>query len=93
MMALVGALTLQARCLVSSRHCIALEVIELLRNKMFSGELGPATVVGSAAFNLFVLRGTGFLALSGLETAPNPRSTDLGSTSSDHGGKFELILR
>jgi solute carrier family 8 (sodium/calcium exchanger) len=49
----VANLTLMA--LGSSAPEILLSVIELLRNKMFSGELGPATVVGSAAFNLFVI--------------------------------------
>merc|ERR1719389_1116971 len=49
----VANLTLMA--LGSSAPEILLSVIELFRNKMFSGELGPATVVGSAAFNLFVI--------------------------------------
>lgn len=33
----------------------AVQIIELLGNEWYSGELGPSTVVGSAAFNLFVI--------------------------------------
>jgi len=49
----VANLTLMA--LGSSAPEILLSVIELITNKMHSGELGPSTVVGSAAFNLFVI--------------------------------------
>jgi solute carrier family 8 (sodium/calcium exchanger) len=49
----VANLTLMA--LGSSAPEILLSVIELFGNNMFSGDLGPATVVGSAAFNLFII--------------------------------------
>ena len=39
----------------SSAPEILLSVIELLGNKYHTGELGPSTIVGSAAFNLFVI--------------------------------------
>lgn len=46
-------LTLMA--LGSSAPEILLSVIELLGNNFYTGELGPSTIVGSAAFNLFVI--------------------------------------
>jgi Ca2+/Na+ antiporter len=49
----VANLTLMA--LGSSAPEILLSVIELLGNNFKSGELGPSTIVGSAAFNLFVI--------------------------------------
>lgn len=50
----VSNLTLMA--LGSSAPEILLNVVETTAtNKMFSGELGPATIVGSAAFNLLVI--------------------------------------
>lgn len=49
----VANLTLMA--LGSSAPEILLSVIELLSMEFFSGELGPSTIVGSAAFNLFVI--------------------------------------
>jgi len=39
----------------SSAPEILLSVIELFGNSFFSGELGPSTIVGSAAFNLHVI--------------------------------------
>jgi Ca2+/Na+ antiporter len=51
--ATVANLTLMA--LGSSAPEILLSVIELLGNNYYTGELGPATIVGSAAFNLFVI--------------------------------------
>jgi solute carrier family 8 (sodium/calcium exchanger) len=51
----VANLTLMA--LGSSAPEILLSVIELLGNGMFTGELGASTIVGSAAFNLFVISG------------------------------------
>jgi solute carrier family 8 (sodium/calcium exchanger) len=51
--ATVANLTLMA--LGSSAPEILLSVIELLGNKYYTGELGPATIVGSAAFNLFII--------------------------------------
>jgi solute carrier family 8 (sodium/calcium exchanger) len=49
----VANLTLMA--LGSSAPEILLSVIELLGNKFYSGDLGPSCIVGSAAFNLFVI--------------------------------------
>jgi len=49
----VANLTLMA--LGSSAPEILLSVIELISNGMHSGELGPSTIVGSAAFNLHVI--------------------------------------
>eukprot|EP00929_Paragymnodinium_shiwhaense_P117674 TRINITY_DN8864_c0_g1_i1.p1 TRINITY_DN8864_c0_g1~~TRINITY_DN8864_c0_g1_i1.p1 ORF type:complete len:833 (-),score=194.85 TRINITY_DN8864_c0_g1_i1:86-2584(-) len=51
--ATVANLTLMA--LGSSAPEILLSVIELLSNEFFAGELGPSTIVGSAAFNLFCI--------------------------------------
>eukprot|EP00930_Biecheleria_cincta_P064239 TRINITY_DN497_c0_g1_i1.p1 TRINITY_DN497_c0_g1~~TRINITY_DN497_c0_g1_i1.p1 ORF type:complete len:862 (-),score=115.89 TRINITY_DN497_c0_g1_i1:178-2763(-) len=49
----VANLTLMA--LGSSAPEILLSVIELLGRRMYSGELGPSTIVGSAAFNLLCI--------------------------------------
>jgi len=49
----VANLTLMA--LGSSAPEILLSVIEIYANKFESGDLGPGTIVGSAAFNLFVI--------------------------------------
>ena len=51
--ATVANLTLMA--LGSSAPEILLSIIELLGNEMYSGELGPSTIVGSAAFNLLCI--------------------------------------
>eukprot|EP00928_Gymnodinium_smaydae_P007549 TRINITY_DN12705_c0_g1_i1.p1 TRINITY_DN12705_c0_g1~~TRINITY_DN12705_c0_g1_i1.p1 ORF type:complete len:959 (-),score=156.91 TRINITY_DN12705_c0_g1_i1:77-2953(-) len=51
----VANLTLMA--LGSSAPEILLSVIELLKNGMYSGELGPSTILGSASFNLMVIIG------------------------------------
>jgi solute carrier family 8 (sodium/calcium exchanger) len=51
----VANLTLMA--LGSSAPEILLSVIELTANDMYTGELGANTIVGSAAFNLFVISG------------------------------------
>jgi solute carrier family 8 (sodium/calcium exchanger) len=51
----VANLTLMA--LGSSAPEILLSVIELLGNDMYAGELGANTIVGSAAFNLFIICG------------------------------------
>ena len=48
----VANLTLMA--LGSSAPEILLSVIEICGNSFYSGELGPSTIVGSAAFNLMV---------------------------------------
>eukprot|EP00929_Paragymnodinium_shiwhaense_P098010 TRINITY_DN59578_c0_g1_i1.p1 TRINITY_DN59578_c0_g1~~TRINITY_DN59578_c0_g1_i1.p1 ORF type:complete len:948 (+),score=195.04 TRINITY_DN59578_c0_g1_i1:130-2973(+) len=49
----VSNLTLMA--LGSSAPEILLSVIEIMGNGFYSGELGPSTIVGSAAFNLLVI--------------------------------------
>jgi solute carrier family 8 (sodium/calcium exchanger) len=49
----VANLTLMA--LGSSAPEILLNVIEILSGRFFSGALGPSTIVGSAAFNLFCI--------------------------------------
>jgi solute carrier family 8 (sodium/calcium exchanger) len=49
----VANLTLMA--LGSSAPEIMLSLIELLNNELFSGMLGPNTIVGSAAFNFFMI--------------------------------------
>jgi len=49
----VANLTLMA--LGSSAPEILLSLIELVTNSLYSGELGPSTIVGSAAFNLLVI--------------------------------------
>jgi len=49
----VANLTLMA--LGSSAPEILLSVIETMSNKFYSGELGPGTIVGSAAFNILVI--------------------------------------
>merc|ERR1719265_2700153 len=49
----VANLTLMA--LGSSAPEILLSIIELLGNEFYSGDLGPSTIVGSAAFNLFCI--------------------------------------
>ena len=51
--ATVANLTLMA--LGSSAPEILLSVIEIMGNNFFSGELGPSTIVGSAAFNLMMI--------------------------------------
>ena len=49
----VANLTLMA--LGSSAPEILLSVIEIVGNGFFSGDLGPSTIVGSAAFNLLII--------------------------------------
>jgi len=57
----VANLTLMA--LGSSAPEILLSVIELCGNNMYSGQLGPSTIVGSAAFNLLVITGVCIMAI------------------------------
>mmetsp|Transcript_89889 Transcript_89889/g.141960 ORF Transcript_89889/g.141960 Transcript_89889/m.141960 type:complete len:958 (+) Transcript_89889:184-3057(+) len=57
----VANLTLMA--LGSSAPEILLSVIELTTNKFLSGDLGPATIVGSAAFNLFCISAVCIMAI------------------------------
>ena len=49
----VANLTLMA--LGSSAPEILLSIIEIVGNNFEAGELGPATIVGSAAFNMFII--------------------------------------
>lgn len=58
----VANLTLMA--LGSSAPEILLSVIELLGNSFYSGALGPSTIVGSAAFNLFCISAVCVSAIS-----------------------------
>jgi solute carrier family 8 (sodium/calcium exchanger) len=51
----VSNLTLMA--LGSSAPEILLSIIEIIGNNFEAGELGPSTIVGSAAFNLFIIIG------------------------------------
>jgi len=57
----VANLSLMA--LGSSAPEILLAVIELLGNNMYAGALGPSTIVGSAAFNLFCIIAVCVLAI------------------------------
>mmetsp|Transcript_98881 Transcript_98881/g.176161 ORF Transcript_98881/g.176161 Transcript_98881/m.176161 type:complete len:838 (-) Transcript_98881:47-2560(-) len=57
----VANLTLMA--LGSSAPEIMLSIIELFRNEMYSGDLGPSTIVGSAAFNLFCISAVCIIAI------------------------------
>jgi len=57
----VANLTLMA--LGSSAPEILLSVIEVCGNDFYSGELGPSTIVGSAAFNLFIILAVCILAI------------------------------
>lgn len=62
----VANLTLMA--LGSSSPEILLSVIEIIGNDFFSGSLGPGTIVGSAAFNLFGIVGVCIMAVPAGET-------------------------
>mmetsp|Transcript_53252 Transcript_53252/g.84682 ORF Transcript_53252/g.84682 Transcript_53252/m.84682 type:complete len:744 (+) Transcript_53252:1-2232(+) len=66
----VANLTLMA--LGSSAPEILLSVIELMGNSFFAGELGPSTIVGSAAFNLLVITAVCISAIP----APEVRKID-----------------
>lgn len=57
----VANLTLMA--LGSSAPEILLSIIEIVGNDFHSGDLGPSTIVGSAAFNLLVITGVCCLAI------------------------------
>lgn len=57
----VANLTLLA--LGSSAPEILLSVVEIIGNGCFAGELGPSTIVGSAAFNLFCIIGVCVMAI------------------------------
>lgn len=57
----VANLTLMA--LGSSAPEIMLGVIEICGNEFYAGDLGPSTIVGSAAFNLFVITAVCVIAI------------------------------
>jgi len=57
----VANLTLMA--LGSSAPEILLGVIEIAGNEFYAGDLGPSTIVGSAAFNLFVISAVCVMAI------------------------------
>lgn len=57
----VANLTLMA--LGSSAPEILLNIIEVGKNKMFAGDLGPGTIVGSAAFNLLCIAAVCVIAI------------------------------
>eukprot|EP00927_Polykrikos_kofoidii_P066713 TRINITY_DN6226_c0_g2_i1.p1 TRINITY_DN6226_c0_g2~~TRINITY_DN6226_c0_g2_i1.p1 ORF type:complete len:1109 (-),score=178.28 TRINITY_DN6226_c0_g2_i1:432-3758(-) len=62
----VANLTLMA--LGSSAPEILLNVVELWGNDFFAGELGPSTIVGSAAFNMLIITAVCVSALPAPET-------------------------
>ena len=62
----VANLTLMA--LGSSAPEILLSCIEIIGNNFHSGELGPSTIVGSAAFNLLVITGVCVMAIPSPDT-------------------------
>jgi len=64
--ATVANLSLMA--LGSSAPEILLSVVEIIGANFFSGELGPSTIVGSAAFNLLMIIGVCVIALPDGET-------------------------
>ena len=47
----------------SSAPEILLSIYEVIANDFQAGELGPGTIVGSAAFNLFVITGICILCI------------------------------
>ena len=61
----VANLTLMA--LGSSSPEILLSVIEICGNNFLAGELGPGTIVGSAAYNLLVISALCVVAIEGNE--------------------------
>jgi len=62
----VANLTLMA--LGSSAPEILLSILEVIGNDMNSGELGPSTIVGSAAFNLMIITAVCIIAIPAGET-------------------------
>jgi solute carrier family 8 (sodium/calcium exchanger) len=67
----VANLTLMA--LGSSAPEILLSVLEILNNSFYAGDLGPSTIVGSAAFNLFVIIAVCVIAIP---AGPDPENPD-----------------
>lgn len=54
----------------SSAPEILLSSIEIIKEGFSAGELGPGTIVGSAAYNLFVIPAVCILAVTGLLLYP-----------------------
>ena len=75
----VANLSLMA--LGSSAPEILLSVIEVATNDFYAGELGPSTIVGSAAFNLFVILAVCISALEPGETRRIDEMTVFGCTA------------
>jgi len=69
----VATLTLLA--LGSSAPEILLSIVEILRDGFKSGEIGPSTIVGSAAFNLFIIIG---VCISSIPSTEVRRIKELG---------------
>ena len=69
----VANLTLMA--LGSSAPEILLSVIEVGGNRFYSGELGPSTIVGSAAFNMLVISAVCVMGIAPGEVRSAPRGT------------------
>mmetsp|Transcript_31737 Transcript_31737/g.80171 ORF Transcript_31737/g.80171 Transcript_31737/m.80171 type:complete len:738 (-) Transcript_31737:30-2243(-) len=61
----IANLTLMA--LGSSAPEIMLSIVEVFRNGFLAGDLGPSTILGSAAFNLFVIVGLCILTIPSSE--------------------------
>jgi len=80
----VANLTLMA--LGSSAPEILLSVIEILGNEFKSGELGPSTIVGSAAFNLMVIIAVCISAIP----KPNPNVGESGFRRIKNLGVFNV---
>ena len=57
----IGNLTLMA--LGSSAPEIMLSIIEVFKHSFYAGDLGPGTIVGSAAFNLMCITGVCIMAI------------------------------
>ena len=76
----VANLTLMA--LGSSAPEILLSTIEVFNNDMRAGELGPSTIVGSAAFNLMVICAVCVIAIPAGETRTLRHLSVFGVTAS-----------
>jgi solute carrier family 8 (sodium/calcium exchanger) len=71
----VANLTLMA--LGSSAPEILLSVIEIIGNKFYAGSLGPGTIVGSAAFNLFIIIGICIVVIPGQNYIVDVKNFDM----------------
>ena len=89
----VANLTLMA--LGSSAPEILLSCIEIIKNKFEAGELGPGTIVGSAAFNLLVISAVCIIGIPKGETRRIDQGNDHTSEAWGWGANlsFERILR